>query len=761
MSTTNRRRKADVKSAAEKPATPPIYPDNIPAGLKARPVWTCWRWERGESGEWTKPPYHPTRLQRADVTRAENLTSFTLAHTAYRQRKADGIGIALEVAGLLGYDRDDCRDPDTGEIDPDALGEVRELGTYTEVSPSGTGLKCLAVAKKPGKNCRLGDRELYDRVRYFTITGNILPGFPAEPQPCQAAVDRLYGRLWPGGDKAPPPPPRDLPPLDKSDEELLAVAFGAKNGAKIQALWNGDLSEYDGDHSRADCALLALLAFYFGTAGRLESVFGRSALGRRKKWTDRADYRARTMAKATAGITEFYSPPGPEVTFNGKAAPGGKAATDPAASDLPPISPFSPEWPKKLGEEAYHGLAGQFVAAVSPASESDPVALLAQFLVAVGNAVGRTAYATAEADRHYTNEFIVVVGKSAKGRKGTSWGRVQGTLARADEAWAQNRVTTGLSSGEGLVWAVRDPIEKQEKVSKRGETPQYESVTADPGESDKRLLVVEPEFANVLKQTERQGNTLSALVRQAWETGTLRSLTKNSPARATDAHISIIGHITADELRRYLTATESANGFGNRFLWLLSKRSKLLPDGGTPDAAALAAVERELAGVLAFARSAGEIRRDPDARDLWHQVYPVLSADRYGLAGSLTGRAEAHVLRLSVLYAVLDRSQTVRPKHLAASLALWEYADESVRCLFGEATGDPLADEILALLRNATKGITRSEVREMAGKNLAADRLARALGVLVSAGLARSETRETGGRPAELWFACGREVSGG
>lgn len=450
--------------------------------------------------------------------------------------------------------------------------------------------------------------------------------------------------------------------------------------------------------------------------------------------------------------------------------PNGSGRLDPPADDsrersastppdAPPGAPADPDWPREMAPEAFHGLAGRFVAAVEPASEADRVALLAQFLVGVGNVIGRTAYATAEADRHYANEFAVLVGKSAKGRKGTSWGRVRATLARVDQSWADGRTAGGLSSGEGLIWAVRDPIEKQEKVSKGRQVPRYETVIADPGVEDKRLLVVEPEFANVLRQNERQGNTLSALLRQAWETGDLRSLTKNSPARATGAHVSVIGHITADELHRYLTATETANGFGNRFLWFLVRRSKFLPDGGTPDAMALAAVERDLAGVLAFARSAGEIRRDPVARDLWHQVYPVLAADRNGLAGSLTGRAEAHVLRLSVLYAVLDRSEVVRPEHLTAALAVWEYAEESVRCLFGDATGDPLADDILAQLRNAPAGLSRTAIRELAGKHLSADRINRALGVLLAAGLAYAETRETNGRPAEVWFARPRGAS--
>ena len=108
-------------------------------------------------------------------------------------------------------------------------------------------------------------------------------------------------------------------------------------------------------------------------------------------------------------------------------------------------------------------------------------------------------------------------------------------------------------------------------------------VVDDPGVTDKRLLVIESEFANVLKQIERQGNTLSVVGRQAWDGTTLGIMTKNSPAKATDPHISIIGHITTEELKRCLSTTESANGFGNRFLWVAVKRSKLLPEGGRPD----------------------------------------------------------------------------------------------------------------------------------------------------------------------------------
>jgi hypothetical protein len=433
---------------------------------------------------------------------------------------------------------------------------------------------------------------------------------------------------------------------------------------------------------------------------------------------------------------------GPGVTF-------GSAAADP--------TPPAPEWPDPPNEAAYHGLVGDIVRAIEPASEADPVALLTQCLVYFGNVIGRSAHFVVEADRHYGNEFMVLVAQSSKGRKGTSRGRIHHLFAQAEQEWADNRAMSGLSSGEGLIWNVRDPIEKQEKVKERGEAPRYETVVADPGEPDKRLLVYEPEYANVLKQTERQGNTLSTVIRQAWESDSLRTMTKNSPARSTGAHVSIIGHITADELTRYLSTTEAANGFGNRFMWFLGRRSKLLPEGGRVDAGVMGGVQSRLASAIAFARTVGEVRRDDEARELWAGVYGQLSEGRPGLAGNLLGRAEAHTMRLALLYALLDQSPVIRADHLLAAVALWDYCERSVLFVFGDLLGDPLADDILRLIRQAgQRGVTRTDISTYLGKNVSSDKINRALGILAQHRLARAEKDESEGRgrPVERWYAA-------
>jgi hypothetical protein len=422
-------------------------------------------------------------------------------------------------------------------------------------------------------------------------------------------------------------------------------------------------------------------------------------------------------------------------------------------SDLP--IPQAPPWPDPPGEEAFYGLAGQIVRTIEPASEADTAALLMQTLVAFGNVIGRSAHFEVEADRHHGNEFVVLMGKTSKARKGTSWGRIDRLYREVEEQWAAERVQSGLSSGEGLIWAVRDPIEKQERVKEKGEV-RYETVQADPGIEDKRLLIYEPEFANVLKQTERQGNTVSVILRHAWDGRTLRSLTKNSPAAATGAHVSLVGHITAEELRRYLTQTETANGFANRFLWVCTDRSKLLPKGGHVDPGAWAALRTELVDALGFAKSAGEVRRDEEATELWCEEYGRLSEGKPGLAGALLARAEAHVMRLAQLYALLDRSSVIQLPHLMAARVLWDYCERSVYFVFGDQLGDPVADDLLRLLRSIPGGLTRNDIMNYLGRNQSSDRVGRALGLLRQHHLARVDKPKPGtkGRPAERWFAA-------
>jgi hypothetical protein len=421
-------------------------------------------------------------------------------------------------------------------------------------------------------------------------------------------------------------------------------------------------------------------------------------------------------------------------------APSGQ---DPSAR----IARTDAPWPSPLGYEAFYGLAGQIVRTIEPQTEADPAALLVQFLTAFGNDIGSDAHYMADGSRHACKLFVAIVGATSKGRKGTSWARIRELFALTDSDWIQ-RVISGLSSGEGLIWQIRDSIFRKEKNKKTGE---IEDVLVDEGVSDKRVLVVESELASTMAVMARQGNTLSAIIREAWDRGELRALTKTSPARSTGAHVSLIGHVTRDELRRSLDRTELGNGFANRFLWVCVKRSRCLPFGGDP--VNLWEHAADLREAIHFARNAGAVSFAAEARPLWIEVYPELSEGRPGIVGAVTARAEAQVVRLAMLYALLDKRREIASPHLRAALAVWNYSSASARWVWGDALGDPTADELLELLRANPEGRTATEIRDHFGRHRSAD-VVRARRVLLVNGLARSVSEPTDGRHAERWFAA-------
>ena len=399
-------------------------------------------------------------------------------------------------------------------------------------------------------------------------------------------------------------------------------------------------------------------------------------------------------------------------------------------------------WPT-IDSAAFYGPAGRIVAITDPHTEADPVAILMQVIVAIGNAIGRGPHFIAEADKHYTNEFAVFVGDTSKARKGSSFGQARRALELADETWSR-QVQTGLVSGEGLIFHVRDKVMKE---NKKGEIE-----VVDEGVVDKRLMVFESEFARTLRILERESNTLSAVVRDAWDRGDLQTMAKNSPIRATGAHTSIIGHTTIEELKRYLSDTEMANGFANRFMWFCVQRSKVLPDPEPVPQDMLIPVAQEIRDAIEDARHVGMVRRNDEARKIWNDVYPELSEGKPGLAGSMIARGEAHVMRLALIYALLDRKTHIHADHLRAALAVWEYCEESVAHIFGDRLGDPVADRIATALLSNPAGMTRTEISAMLGRNVNSGRIDAALDSLSRAKKAHLNVEATEGRSVERWL---------
>jgi hypothetical protein len=396
----------------------------------------------------------------------------------------------------------------------------------------------------------------------------------------------------------------------------------------------------------------------------------------------------------------------------------------------PEAPPAVPQWPERLHEDAFHGAAGDLVRLLEPHSESDPAALLVQFLAAWGSMIGRAPHYRVEADDHFTNLFVVIVGASSKGRKGTSWSRIRGVLGAVDGHWAENCIIRGLGSGEGLI----------------------DTIGGDG--ADKRCLVQEAELARLLAIVSREGTTLSAVLRDAYDTGSLSIKTRKDKVTVKGAHVSLVAHISRDELRRRLNDTELANGFANRMLWTCAARSKELPEGGgSPD---LAPVIRRLTRATDFARRMGVTRvyMNQAARALWRDVYHDLSAARPGLLGDVTNRMEANTIRTSLNYALLDESEEICEAHLRAGLAVVsKYCFDSAKFIWGDSFGDPTTDEILRALRAAgADGLTRSDIQNHFGRNKPATELDRAIGMLAERGLIRSAAEQSGGRPVTRYW---------
>src|SRR5262249_51504919 len=140
-------------------------------------------------------------------------------------------------------------------------------------------------------------------------------------------------------------------------------------------------------------------------------------------------------------------------------------------------------------------------------------------------------------------------------------------------------------------------------------------------------------------------------------------------------------------------------------------------------------------------------------RELWVRVYEALTTAPPGLMGAIHNRAAPHVRRIAMIYAVMDRSAVVTEGHLAAALAFWDYCSRSAKFVFGESTGERVADDLLECLQGAPQGLPRTELSNAMGRHVTSSVMSAALLTLERYGWARRELEETGGRPAERWRA--------
>lgn len=297
--------------------------DNLPAILKQGSHWVLWRYSLID-GKWTKPP-HQIGGALATVSVPGTWASFEQIRQAYQFDIFDGVGYVFTGDdGVVGFDWD--HSVDGAEIDPTAADHISRLNTYTEVSPSGHGLRAFAPGKLPPGGRKQGRIEMYDRSRYLTLTGNLFPGTPNEIQPRQEVIDEIHGEVFAErlARKAETAARLHVvQPMDLDDIALLTKARAASNGSKFSDLYRGDWKPYFKSQSEGDLWLCSQLAFWTGReAARIDRLFRASPLCR-PKW-DRDDYRENTIAAALRNCDRVYEKQSHTMSENAAGAQGVK-----------------------------------------------------------------------------------------------------------------------------------------------------------------------------------------------------------------------------------------------------------------------------------------------------------------------------------------------------------------------------------------------------------------------------------------------------
>lgn len=405
----------------------------------------------------------------------------------------------------------------------------------------------------------------------------------------------------------------------------------------------------------------------------------------------------------------------------------------PADHDDDPGPHRSPNVPT-ISSRAYHGLIGDYVRALAPGTEADPVGILLTSLSFLGCRMGPGIYVPVTGTRHPPRIWPLTVGKTSTGRKGTTAAVAINPFSAITAFSALPRRASGLSSGEGLIQSFMDDD--------------------DGNQPPRELFIIESEYESVLQRGRKDGNSLTSILRQAWETGDLSTLTVNK-REVTDTHLVVVGHITPEALRRYMSGQDVTNGMVNRFVPAITERPRLVSPFDVEDVDVT-----DLAGEL-LRRAAepthrGRWQLTSSSKDRYRQWYADFEHYRerqHERVAMVLGRGPVQVVRLALIYAVLDESDVIGLPHLDAAIALWRYASMSAQRLYGVGQAG-LDAEALNVIKKETYEIRREDLRIKLGKP-SADELDQAIHFLIAADLIEQRQEHTGkqGRPATYYRA--------
>lgn len=407
----------------------------------------------------------------------------------------------------------------------------------------------------------------------------------------------------------------------------------------------------------------------------------------------------------------------------------------------------------KPRKEMFHGLFGEYAKAISgdaflggtnpPRSEVSPVAVLFQSLTTFGALVGNKVFLRVDAKKHHPALFSLIIGSSSRARKGSSLEHVLNLFDDEFKRFETGPLVAGLSSGEGLVMRLTEPDNENEGLRKN--------------RKENQSIIILSEFASMLQVKRREGNTLSPLIRDAWDSRPLEILTKHSPMKCTNYHLGLIGHITLNELQTLVGATDYSNGLLNRFLFVYVQRHAVLPNPPGLGESELANFKSRVRTLMESVSQISEVKMTRASEDIWTELYTAITTieDENNKVEDMIARSEAYVLRLALIYALSDGKSIIEPEHLFAAYAAWGYCYNSTKFILNNYYG--LAKKIIKYLKEQVVAVNKTDLFNAFNNNVSKQDLDRTLQYLVSQQIIAIYPETTNGRPRECINLIGED----
>jgi hypothetical protein len=603
----------------------PIF-NNIPEELRKLNQWVLFRVEirKDKEGkdEETKPPYKPNGKHAAS-TDPSTWSTFDAVKKALD--RFDGIGFVLtKDDSYVGIDFDDCRDPASGLINPDIESAIKTFQTYTEISPSGRGLRLLLRGNLPVDGRKRGDIEVYQAKRYLTITGHKLNGFPVSIEARQTELETFYKTAF-------PEKPEDAKqaskrthlisqPLNRDWQNRLQIAFGSKNGDKIKKLYDGDWSDHP-SQSEGDMALCAHLAFYLsGDPGAMDQAFRGTGLFR-PKWDQQhgeKTYGQMTIDKAIQSCKEFYQEPSAKpfnVVNNDTRVTPDRTGKTISPENEPEGEPEIKTDTLPFPDDIMSGLAGCFANLFSTYLEPPKHFFYISYLTCLGSFIPVSLESEL---RMQPRIYALLLGQSADDRKSTA---ITKTVDFFHHALTEFIVCYGVGSAEGLQKRLKD--------------------------SSKLLLCLD-EFKQFISKCKIDGSVLLPFVNTLFESNRYEAQTKIVSIDLENVHLSLMAASTLATYERTWDASFTDIGFNNRLFIVPGSGDrrfsfpKKIPDTEKHF------LQRDLGKLLQFVGSGLEIGINQEGRALYDQWY--LDHDR----SIHSKRLDVYALRFMLLLATTE-----------------------------------------------------------------------------------------------------------